>query len=389
MRNRFFVLVLTVTLCLLTIGSVFAENAGDNLTSVPSAIEMGDNAVTYPQLSGHADEAVQAAINSDIIISGSISSHIVTLSTLGGGSFGLQVSYKDYIGDGFYSVMLFADGKQPDGRDGHSVVALSYDLTTGKKLELSQIFANPEQAVSVLEDMAEASIGIEMTEYMEYTDVRPLPVMGFYLDETGITFCYPANQLRYLSGNPVSCHFLYEEIASLLLPAEDGLPFRLGLVGDPLSDEESRDIIIAAVKQGRLPCLPATLGDPMQDIVDAGKLLREPDSFPGGRYFLLEAPEYRSIYLISDDMQSGYEQSALMGIQQRRGGLGGLVVGASTRDQWLRILGQPDETIQFTENMAFDYQLPVGQSDHYSFGDHVIRFHSDESGVLFAIQLNK
>ena len=122
MRNRFFVLVLTVTLCLLTIGSVFAENAGDNLTSIPSAIEMGDNAVTYPQLSGHADEAVQAAINSDIIISGSISSHIVTLSTLGGGSFGLQVSYKDYIGDGFYSVMLFADGKQPDGRDGHSVV---------------------------------------------------------------------------------------------------------------------------------------------------------------------------------------------------------------------------------------------------------------------------
>lgn len=389
MRTRFFVLFLAATLCFPALGTAFAETAADGLTSVPSVIEIGENAVRYPQLSGHADEAVQAAINSDIIISGGISSHIVTLGTLNGNPWGLQVTYKDYLGDGFYSVMLEADGKQPDGRDGNSVIALTYDLSTGKRMDLSRLFADPEQAVAFMEDLAEASIGMEMTEYMDYTDVRPLPVNNFYMDDTGITFCYPSRQLCYLSGNAVSCHFLYEELTSLLLTDEEGLPFAMGLIGTALTDEESRSLIISAVEAGQLPCVPVAIDQPLQPIVESGKLLREPDTFPGGRYFLLEAPEYRSIYLISDNMQPGYENSALTGIQQRRGGIGGIVVGESTREQWLSILGQPDETIEFTENMAFDYQLPVGLSDHYSFGDHVIRFHSDENGVLFAIQLNK
>lgn len=389
MRNRFFVLFLTVTLCLPAIGSVFAETAGEGPVSSAAVIEIGENAVRYPQLSGHPDEAVQTAINSDIVISGSISSHIVTLGTLNGSPWGLQVTYKDYIGDGFYSVLISADGKQPNGREGHSVVGLTYDLSTGKKLELSQLFTDPDVAVAYMEDLADASIGAEMTEYMEYAEVRPLPAQSFYLDDTGITFCYPSDQLRYLSGNAVSCHFFFDELRPLLLSGEESLPFRMGLTDAAPTEEESRKAITAATESGTLPGLPITLEEPMQQIVDAGKLLREPDTFPGGRYFLLEAPEYRSIYLISDDMQQDYDHSHLMGIQMRRGGIGGLVIGQASREQWLRILGEPDETVEFTENMAFDYQLPVGLSDHYSFGDHVIRFHSDENGILFAIQLNQ
>ncbi|MBE5778648.1 MAG: hypothetical protein E7331_04860 [Clostridiales bacterium] len=389
MRNRFLVMTLIIALCFTAAGSVFAETPQAGITSVPAVIEMGDNAVTYPQLSGLADENVQSIINGDIIVSGRISSHIVTLSSLSGSAWGLQVTYKDHIGDGFYSVMIFADGKQPNGRDGYSVVSLCYDLSTGEKISLEQLFRQPEEAVAAMEQMAEDTIGAEMTEYMEYTDIRPLPVDNFYLDDTGITFCYPEDQLLYLSGNTVSCHFFYDELSPWFIDGEEGLPYRMGILPVALSDEAARSAITSAVEDGALPGIPAAIGQPMTEIVETAQLLREPDTFPGGRYFLMEAPLYRSVFLISDNMQDGYEHSTLMGIQLRRGSLAGLSVGRSTREDWLRILGEPDETITFTESMAYDYQFPVGQSDLYVFGDNQIRFHSDENGVLFAIQLNK
>ena len=42
-----------------------------------------------------------------------------------------------------------------------------------------------------------------------------------------------------------------------------------------------------------------------------------------------------------------------------------------------------------TENMAYDYNLPVGQYDVYHYGENELRLHADESGVLCAVQLCK
>lgn len=71
----------------------------------------------------------------------------------------------------------------------------------------------------------------------------------------------------------------------------------------------------------------------------------------------------------------------------KRGGMAGLLIGASTRQDWMDILGQPQETIVFTDSMAYDYNLPAGQSDIYHFGEYELRLHGDENGVLRAIQL--
>ena len=43
----------------------------------------------------------------------------------------------------------------------------------------------------------------------------------------------------------------------------------------------------------------------------------------------------------------------------------------------------------FTENMAYDYNLPQGQSDLYHYGAYELRLHADTDGVLRAIQLCK
>ena len=74
---------------------------------------------------------------------------------------------------------------------------------------------------------------------------------------------------------------------------------------------------------------------------------------------------------------------------QRRGDLCGLLIGQAVREDWHAILGEPDETMTFTDSMAYDYGLPVGESDIYHFGEHELRLHADTDGVLRAVQLGK
>ena len=67
----------------------------------------------------------------------------------------------------------------------------------------------------------------------------------------------------------------------------------------------------------------------------------------------------------------------------------GLLIGQAVREDWHAILGEPDETMTFTDSMAYDYGLPVGESDIYHFGEHELRLHADTDGVLRAVQLGK
>ena len=127
----------------------------------------------------------------------------------------------------------------------------------------------------------------------------------------------------------------------------------------------------------------------MTDVVDRYRLLRTPDEFPGGRYYVLEDPAFREILVISDAIQSGYGASVVEGVQMRRGDLCGLLIGQAVREDWHAILGEPDETMTFTDSMAYDYGLPVGESDIYHFGEHELRLHADTDGVLCAVQLGK
>ena len=167
------------------------------------------------------------------------------------------------------------------------------------------------------------------------------------------------------------------------------MPAQIGAVQAPLSQQEARKAIEAAVTEGKLPHVPVTLGDRMTDVVDRYRLLRTPDEFPGGRYYVLEDPAFREILVISDAIQSGYGASVVEGVQMRRGDLCGLLIGQAVREDWHAILGEPDETMTYTDSMAYDYGLPVGESDIYHFGEHELRLHADTDGVLRAVQLGK
>lgn len=387
MKKRFAILL---ALLWLMPGFALAEKAPSQPSVEETRTQIGDNYVSYPQLKGMADESVQTKINDDIVLSAGVTDHLLTLVTLGDNSWGLRVSYQVLMNrDEVLSILIEAEGKMPNGRQGQEYTALTYDLTTGNRLTLDALFADSASAVSVMEEWAEASLEAEMTGYTEHNAVSPLPVDSFTLDEDGLTFWYPADQLQWLSGYSGACQFRYDELQSLLRTDSDGLPARLGLLEKPLSAKAAAELIVQSVQSGKLPHLPVALGDSIPQVTEAYRLSRTPDAFPGGRYFVLEAPAFREILVISDSLEGDDANAVVEGIQQRRGGLGGLMIGKTTRQDWQAILGQPDENVTMSESMAYDYGLPAGAYDRYLFGENELRLYADENDVLSAIQLGK
>ncbi len=378
--------ILVAILLLLPIGAL-----GEKMPEIDEIrTTIGENFVAYPQLQGMEDEEIQRKINDDIVLSSGVANHMVTLATLGESNWGLKADYEmTMLNEFVFSAVFGAKGKMPDAREGQAYTALSYDLSTGQRLTLDKLLGDVDAAVAWMEEDAEKSFAGLFSGYMEYDEVTPLPRDSFTLDEDGITFWYPSDQFFLLSGYAGACRFTYEELSEWLLTDENALPARLGVTGKMTSDEEAKKAIEESAASGRLPHIPVQLGENMGEIVEAYRLAQTPDSFPGGRYFVLEAPAFRDVMLISDAIQSGFEDSVLEGIQLRRGSMYGLMIGQTRRERWLSLLGEPEESIAFSESMAYDYGLPTGQSDIYHFGGYELRLHSDDTQTLRAIQLCK
>lgn len=359
---------------------VFVGVQAEEAVVIPNITQMGENRIAYPQLEGLDDSLIQEKINSDIVLSANVSGMLMTMVTLDRESKLLAMDYEVcLLNDKVFSVLISARGRQPGKRDGHTWTALSYDLSTGEKLTLDQLFADADEAVVQMEAMAEASLSEELNGYMEFSDILPLPVESFTLDQTGITFWYPQEQFSFFSGFSGACQFWYEELDGLWM--ESITPER--------TDEQIRSETEAAVSKGTIPGVPVQMGESILNVCERYRLLRTPDEFPGGRYFLMEDPRFRDVCVLSDSLYTDYDQSVVEGVQLRRGGLCGLIVGQTTQERWRDVLGQPEKTVAFTENMAYDYNLPAGSYDVYRFGNNELRLHADENGVMCAVQLCK
>lgn len=388
MRNKYLSGIIAVLVFLSTISFAWAE-----MQPVPPAVESvtmerDGNCLIYPQLAGWPDQAVQQRINDDIVLSAGVTSHMITFATLTPDSlWGLQVTYEAYVTERVASFVISAEGKMPNGRQGQTNTALSYDLTTGNRISAGQLFSDVAEAQQWLEEEALRTLGEEISDYEDSSILLPLPMDQFSLDANGITFWYAPEQFRTVGGKAGACRFDYSEIQHLLLADEGSLPVTAGMILPALTPGEQKEAIHGVLESGKLEQLPVTLGDAMTDVVNAYGLTRTPDEFPGGRYFVMEHPLFRSILLISDAMQTGYDHSVLEGIQLRRGALCGLLIGQATEEEVQSVLGTADESIQMTENMAYDYGLPTGICQLYHHSGCTLRFYFDDEGVLAAIQL--
>lgn len=386
MRNKYLSGILAVLLCVTPFFSGMAEEVQPVLPAVESVImEQNGNRLAYPKITGMSNGRVQQTINDDIIVSANLTSHMITFASLMPDSlWGLQVSYDSYCTEKFISFVVTAKGKMPNNRQGHTNTPLTYDLATGKRLKPAELFADPASAQEWLEAEMLDTLGMEISDYEDSAALLPLPMERFSLDEYGITFWYEPEQFTKISGEAGACRFEYAEIQHLLL--KEGLPAETGMLSQPLTVEQQREAVWEALAKGNMEQLPVALGDSMQQLVNTYGLSRTPDEFPGGRYFVMDHPLFRSILLISDAMQSGYEDSVLQGIQLRRGSFCGLLIGETTRHHWQRVLGEPAQIIQLTEEMAYEYDLPVGYCDIYTHCGNTVRLYADDNGVLAAVQ---
>ncbi len=350
---------------------------------------IGENSIEYPQLEGMSDTLVQQTINNTIVEKAKIAQRMVTLSMLQSGGEGLTLNYQAYMGGDLFSTVINAVGIMENGRSGQEYTALCFSLSTGKPVTLSELFSDPDAAVAYMEQTLEDTYWDELSAYLVYAALSPLPVDQFTLDENGITFYYPSEQFSLLSGYSGAAQFHFDELSEYWITDPEGYPAKLGALPQALSDAEMKTKIIDAVTNGKLPDIPVTLGMSMLELVSAFRLLRTPDQYPGGRYFQLEAPMFRQVLVLSDALTSTYDNSVAEGIMSFRTDLYGLKTGETKRERWLSVLGDPKSTVVFDEDLAYDYGLPLGTADYYSFGGRQLLLYADENDTLYAIRITR
>jgi len=348
----------------------------------------GDSYVRYPQLAGMHNTAHQQQINDSIVTEANIAQRLITMSAVTQGATGLQVGYTAYLHNQILSVVISAKGIMENFRSGQQYTTLCYDLETGNRLTISDFFTDPEAAVAWMETQISGGYVDDLSTYLENAELTPIPTDRFSVDEYGITFYYPYNQFALLSGYSGSVQFQYGELQEFLIRATSSVPFRVGAVLPAYTDTQIREAIEAAVAQGTLPYLPVHLGDAIPDLITANRLVRTPDQYPGGRYFQLEAPVFRDVWILSDSLSGSYDLSVVHGILATRMNLYGLQTGHATRDRWQSVLGSPTTSVVYDSAIAADYGLPVGTADYYTISDRQLMLYADANDMLYAVRLS-
>ncbi len=371
----------------LLLGCASAEEQMPRLTTQDTTI--GESYVRYPQLEGMADSAAQQAINDAIVLNGGIAGYLVTLGTLGEGPLGLQVEGDAVLLGDVLSVTIHARGKMSNGREGDENRAMVFDLQTGQRLGIDAFLADPESAAQAMENELYETWVEEFSGYMDSSEVSPLPMDNFAVDETGITFFYPSSQVRLISGYAGAAAFTYgelEEMGALKLDQGDAL-LRMGMTSRKARTAQE---IKQLLQKGTLPGVPVSIDDELPPVLARYRLSRTPDQYPGGRYFVLEAPQFREVLLLSDALTpKGYEGSKVEGILSRRCDLLGLGVHSTHQQDWRALLGQPEATVTYTEEQGYDYGYPAGEMDYYTIGDYQLRLHADTDRLLALVILSK
>ncbi len=364
-----------------------AQGAKPAYTLTDTTYQNDHGKIVYPVFFGSADPQTDMAVNIAIYSEGKIDQRITTLNSLQAGGWGLDVSYKAYLKEDILSITLSALGDMGKGWSGQEYGVITFDLLAGKVVAPEELFLDVEKAFTFMETTIDESLYPTLSGYMTNDAMTPLPRTYFALDDLGITFYYSPEAFSFLSGYSGSTHFLYAELEEFLNLKTNSSLARLGVKESLTLTDDSLPLIEQAIKEGTLPQVPVAIGDKLPHVIEEHRLLSDPDNFPGGRFIHIEDPLFRQVWLITDNLHSGYDQSIVQGIRTTRGNLYGLITGKTTQKQWRQVLGEPASTFEVDEQTAYEYWLEPGVSDYYRFGDYQLRLHGDEQGVLSCIMV--
>ena len=333
------------------------EDAGLDMTETLS--------VHYPVLSGPGDEALLEQINTMIREDCHIGDYLArTAQLIAGGS--LQVSWQGGIMGDVFSCAVSAVGAVENSRSTHVWNACTADLRDGRRITLSELFTDEEAGREQIRTYLEDEVLPELSAHLQNSELEPLPEL-FQLELSGLTLLYPISQLSTLGDRAGDIRIGVKQMITLTA--------------------ESAEQLLAASAEGSLTGIPVKLGDSVQEMTDRYHLLTDPDGFEGGRLFALEGAGFRGVYLLTDDLTRGWENSKVEGIRMDQGCLWGLCVNETMREDWISVLGEPDGSAAIDEEKAEANRLVPGTCDYYSCGEYQLRLYSDDTGCLICIVL--
>ncbi len=380
---------LFAALCALCLILVFPVHVTAQARLEVSREERFSSFVEMSVLSGLSDLSVQEAINAEILRLGGFEGYKAILRSLADeNATGIQVhSYGNILQNGdqplILSITVEASGRIAAGRPGHQAQPLVFSLENGRALSAQDLFLNVPDAQKALDSRVEEQLAPEMSSYLDAGALLPLPISSFSLDDAGITFHYPFQQLTMLSGKSGSINFHYDEIASLLDLREGAILWKLGIHKQMGVHEATKGLVAAFASDGTLPGLSVHLEDSADGVLQDYPLLADSEAFPGGVKYYLEDARFRGTALIA---QEG-TQAQIIGILSYRMNLAGIMTGQTSRSQTVQALGVPSISLPLDAAAAEIYGLVEGELDTYFFGEQELALSFDKDQLLQVIWL--
>ena len=380
MKHRMIILCL---LLMLTFTYAFAQSPTVN----DMALDLLGSSIHYPQLTG-LDPAIQTAVNAAIMEKGQINARLSRMAALGSAPVKLNVSYAYTLQGDVFSCAILADGAVINSRATQVWATVNYDLRTGEEITFADLFVDADAATAFIETYLDEQVAPELSAHLAAGSLTPIPET-FTISPTGLTLYYDIDSFRTLSDKAGTVTILWTELREhLRLDQADPL-MAIG-AADHISLGIEDDMMIADMLQsGSFTGIPATLGQPMQELINRYALLTDPDIYEGGRMIALEDGAFRQVWILTDALTEDFDRSVVQGIRADRLNFYGLCTGDTTITWWREVLGEPDATLAVDEARAESWRIVPGTSDYYTLGDYRLRLHADENGVLRSVFLTR
>lgn len=383
MMKRIFLWVLAA---MLLACSAMAEDVSPGPQIKDVGLDLLGSSLHYPQVTGLDDPAAEKAANDAIMAAAQVEDRINRMTALISAPVKLQVSYAHVLAGDVFSCAFLADGAVETTRSTQVWSTVNLDLRTGQAIPVDALFTDADAARAHMETLLTEQIAPEQSAHLPAGDLTPLPE-DFSISPTGLTLHYPIGQFCTLSNRAGTVTFLWTELREYLDLTEGGILDRLGADDALRLDETSAERIAVALFDGSFPGVPAALGQSVRELTDLHRQLTDNELCEAGRMFILEDGAFRQVYIITDALTDGWDESVVSRIRTDRLNLHGLCTGYTTMDDWRAILGEAEATAVIDADEAYLWRIVPGTSDYYAFGDYRLRLHADEEGVLRTVFL--
>ena len=373
---------LTVLAAICLGAAVITGAAGEGIALEEKALELAGSSLCFPAVTGMDDETLQEAVNSRIREDFGVDGYLQRMNALiSDDAHTITAGWNGEILGDVFSGLMEAEGSVQSLRWGHEWKGSNIDLRDGHEIAFGELFTDETAAREAIETYLEETVAPELSPHLGNSALTPLPE-GFRIEQTGLTLLYDADQLSTLQDRAGAVKIGWNEIREIVDWSEDGIPARIGAAEMTTLTAESGEKIRQMTESGKLPDIPAKIGDSVLEWTERARLLNDPEEYSGGRMFALEGAAFRDVTLLSDAVADDWDESVVQGIRADRGCFYGLCIGETRAEEWHLLLGEPDDTAELDEEAAEAARTVPGVCEYYEFGEYRLQLMADLDGIL-------